>query len=63
MQVIYEWRISEPPPDGLVSVVIRVTDAEARALIDAPEPTDPVGQAVWQALRVAENAGELVIPS
>lgn len=63
MQVFYEWRIAEPPPDGLVSVVIRVTDAEARALIDEPEPTDPVGQAVWQALRVAENTGELVLPS
>lgn len=63
MQVMFEWRTGDPPPDGLISLAVRLTDAEARALIDAPEPTDPVGQAVWQALRVAENTGELLIPS
>lgn len=63
MITVFEWQIPDPQPEGTVSLVIRMTLDEARALIDAPEPTDPVGQAVWQALRVAENAGELVIPS
>lgn len=63
MQAIYEWQIESPPPEGLVSVVIRMENTEARALMDGPEPTDPIAQAVWQALRVAENTGALVLPA
>jgi len=63
MQAIYEWQIENPPPEGLVSVVIRMENAEARALMDGPEPIDPIAQAVWQALRTAENTGALVLPS
>ena len=63
MQVIFEWQIGNPPPEGLVSVVIRMENAEARALMDGSEPTDPIAQAVWQALRTAENTGALVLPA
>lgn len=63
MQAIYEWQVAHPPPEGLVSVVIRLENAEARAIIDSAEPTDPVAQAIWQALRTAEGTGALVLPS
>lgn len=63
MQAIYEWQVANPPPEGLVSVVIRLENAEARAIIDSAEPTDPVAQAIWQALRTAEGTGALVLPS
>lgn len=29
MQVIFEWVIQNPPPEGLVSVVVRMENAEA----------------------------------
>jgi hypothetical protein len=63
MQVIFEWQIENPPPEGLVSTVIRMENTEARALMDGPEPADPIAQAVWQALRTAENTGALVLPA
>ena len=63
MQASFEWQIQDPPPEGVVSVVVRFVYTEAAAIIDGPEPTDPVGQAVWQALRTAQNTGALVLPS
>jgi hypothetical protein len=63
MQAIYEWQMQNPPPEGLVSVVFRMQNDEARALMDGAEPADPIAQAVWQALRTAENTGALVLPS
>jgi hypothetical protein len=63
MQAIYEWQIQDPPPEGVVSVVVRFENTEAAAIINGPEPTDPVAQALWQALRTAEGTGALVLPS
>ena len=28
MQVMFEWRTGDPPPDGLISLAVRLTDAE-----------------------------------
>lgn len=62
MQAYYEWQISEPDPDGTVSVVVRMTTAEAAALVAGPAQTDQVAVDVQTALQGAAAAGELVLP-
>lgn len=62
MQTVYEWQIPEPQPEGTVSVVVRMTTAEAAALVAAPAQTDQVAVDVQTALQGAAAAGELVLP-
>lgn len=62
MQAYYEWQIPAPDPDGTVSVVVRMTTAEAAALVAAPAQTDQVAVDVQTALQGAAAAGELVLP-
>lgn len=63
LNAAFEWHKPDNSVDEQVSVVVRMSPATARVLIDAPEPTDPVGQVVRQTLSAAENSGALVIPS
>jgi hypothetical protein len=71
MQAIYEWQISNPPPEGLVSVVVRLTHAEAAALIAAttdsastPPAADcrEIARPLALALQAAVADGSLVLP-
>jgi len=70
MHVIYEWEQS-PPPEGLVSVVVRLSHAEAAALIDAttnsattPSAADcrAIARPIGLALQAAIADGSLEIP-
>jgi hypothetical protein len=59
----YEWTIQNPPPDGLVSVVVRMTVAEADAAAGLSGPTAQAeakaaaGEALTQAMEAAAAAG------
>lgn len=66
----YEWSIT-PPDEGMVSVVVRMSRADAAALIAAttdsattPPAADSraVARPVALALQAAVAAGELVVP-
>jgi hypothetical protein len=70
MDVIYEWE-QTPPPGGLVSVVVRLSHAEASALIAAttdsattPSAADSraIARPIGLALQAAVEDGSLVLP-
>jgi hypothetical protein len=70
MRVIYEWE-QTPPPEGLVSVVVRLSHAEASALIAAttdsattPSAADSraIARPIGLALQAAVADGSLVLP-
>lgn len=72
MRVLYEWQISDPVPLGTVSVVLRLTDAEAADLVavDLSDPAQPdavISQATQRmliaTLQRAVADGELVLPT
>jgi hypothetical protein len=60
MRVIYEWE-QTPPPEGLVSVVVRLSHAEAEDLATGGDSA-AVGEAVAAALQAAVADGSLVLP-
>lgn len=71
MQTFFEWQISEPPPEGTVSLVIRMTLDEAATLatIDLSSATQPdaatsrsLARPIVQALQDAIAQGALVLP-
>jgi hypothetical protein len=71
MLAAFEWEQSDPPPGGRVSVVIRMTHAEAAALIGAttdsattPSAADSraIARPIGEALRAAVEDGSLVLP-
>lgn len=71
MQAMYEWEVRDPPPDGLVSLVVRLTHAEAAALIAAttesattPSAADSraIARPLGLALQAAVADGSLVLP-
>lgn len=71
MDVLFEWQIPDGP-DGLVSLVIRMNDADAASLVavDLSDPSqpDPVASQATQrllieALQRAVADGTLVLPS
>jgi hypothetical protein len=71
MIVAFEWEQSDPPPGGRVSVVIRMTHAEAAALIAAttdsattPSAADSraIARPIGLALQAAVADGSLVLP-
>jgi hypothetical protein len=71
MLAAFEWEQSDPPPGGRVSVVIRMTHAEASALIDAttdsattPSAADSraIARPIGLALQAAVADGSLVLP-
>lgn len=59
----YEWAIQNPPPEGLVSVVVRMDLDDAAELVTSPDRTEPEAAAVQAALREAVADGRLVLPS
>jgi len=70
MQAIYEWE-QTPPPEGLVSVVVRMTHSEAAALIASttdsattPPAADAraIARPIGLALQAAVADGSLVLP-
>ena len=71
MLVAYEWEVRDPPPDGLVSLVVRLTHTEAAALIAAttesattPSAADSraIARPLGLALQAAVADGSLVLP-
>ena len=71
MQTFYEWQINEPPPEGTVSLVIRMTLDEAAALaaIDLSSATQPdaatsrsLARPLVAAIQAAIADGSLVLP-
>jgi len=62
MTAAYEWQIPHPEPDGTVSVVVRLTVAEAAALVTGPAQSDQIAVDVQTVLQAAAAAGELVLP-
>lgn len=71
MDVLFEWQIPDGP-DGLVSLVVRVNNADAASLVavDLSDPAqpDPVASQATQrllieALQRAVADGGLVLPS
>jgi hypothetical protein len=71
MLVAFEWEQSDPPPGGRVSVVVRMTHAEAAALIAAttdsattPSAADSraIARPIGLALQAAVADGSLVLP-
>jgi hypothetical protein len=71
MLAAFEWEQSDPPPGGRVSVVIRMTHAEAAALIAAttdsattPSAADSraIARPIGLALQAAVADGSLVLP-
>ena len=71
MLAAFEWEQSDPPPGGRVSVVVRLTHAEASALIDAttdsattPSAADSraIARPIGLALQAAVADGSLVLP-
>lgn len=72
MHILYEWQIPDPVPLGTISVVLRLTDAEAASLVavDLSDPTQPdaVASQATQRLLIAtlQRAvanGELILPT
>ena len=61
MIVAFEWEQSDPPPGGRVSVVIRMTHAEAEDLATGGNSA-AVGDAVAATLEAAVADGSLVLP-
>jgi hypothetical protein len=62
MQAIYEWTTQNPPPEGLVSVVVRMTLDDAADLVTGPDRAEPEALSVQTALRDAVADGRLVLP-
>jgi hypothetical protein len=71
MLAAFEWEQSDPPPGGRVSVVIRLSHAEAAALIAAttdsattPSAADSraIARPIGLALQAAVADGSLVLP-
>lgn len=71
MQTFFEWQISEPPPEGTVSLVIRMTLDEAATLaaIDLSSATQPdaatsrsLARPLVAAIQAAIADGTLVLP-
>lgn len=71
MLIAYEWEVRDPPPDGLVSLVVRMSHAEAAALIaatteSATTPSAAESRAFARPLGLALQAavadGSLVLP-
>jgi len=70
MMTAYEWQQTDPPEGGRVSIVVRLTYAEARALIAATtdSATTPlaadaraIARPIGLALRAAVDDGTLVL--
>jgi hypothetical protein len=71
MLAAFEWEQSDPPPGGRVSVVLRLSHAEASALIAAttdsattPSAADSrvIARPIGLALQAAVADGSLVLP-
>lgn len=71
MMTAYEWQQSDPPEGGRVSIVVRLTYAEATALIAAttdsattPSAADSraLARPIGLALQAAMADGSLVLP-
>jgi hypothetical protein len=71
MLAAFEWEQSDPPPGGRVSVVLRLSHAEAAALIAAttdsattPSAADSrsIARPIGLALQAAVADGSLVLP-
>jgi len=62
MQTAYEWQIPDPAPDGTVSINIRMTTAEAAAIVTAPAGSDETRADLQSVLQDAVATGQLVLP-
>lgn len=67
----FEWEQSDPPPEGRVSVVVRLTHAEAASLIAATTDSAStplaaearaIARPIGLALQAAVADGSLVLP-
>lgn len=61
MESHVEWQRDTPPPGGLVSVVVRLSYAEAAALATGGDST-AVGEAIAEAITDAVADGSLALP-